>query len=110
MRTGGDNLGNALSGGDQASGEDRGQIVAARRVEFPAIHRRNFPDWNGFSGQQRFIHREIYPAAKKSVRRNTVAFGKEDEIAPHDIAPGNAPVYAISNDESPGTRQVSQGV
>src|SRR5664279_3299056 len=110
MRTRGDDFSDALSGGDQAAGKYRREIVASRLVEFSSFRRWELPDRDGLSSQQGFIRREIDPTAKDSVGGNAVAFAQDDKIAPHNIVPGNAPVNAITDDEGPGTRQVPQGV
>ena len=73
-----------------------------------ASTRRHLPDRNGLSGQQRLIRRKVDASAQETVRRDAVALGKDDEVAPHHFAPCDAPMHAITDDEGPGARQISQ--
>jgi hypothetical protein len=58
--------------------------------------------------QKRLVDRDVDPSAQPTVRGDAVSLGEDDEVASHHVAPCDATMRAIADDEGPGARQIAQ--
>ena len=109
-RAGRGDLGNAPAAHDQRAGKHARQVLAARMAACrliggmarPLAHRHRF------ARQQRFICLQVAAAKQDRVGGDAVALGQHDQIAAHHLAPGDAPLHAIANDQRAWAGQVAQ--
>ena len=94
----------------QRTGEDLRQVVASRPLRSGpgAIVPGDLAHGHGFAGQGRFVGLQILALQEHGVGRHPVAFGKDDEVAPHDVAAGDPLALAVANDERAGAREIAQ--
>ena len=55
-----------------------------------------------------FVGLQILATEENGIGRYPVAFGENDEIAPHDVPAGDPPALAVANDERTRAREVAQ--
>ena len=110
LRTDGGYFRQSRAAHHQRTGEDLRQVVASRtlRSRPGAIVPGDLAHRHGFAGQGRFVGLQILATQKNGIGRHPVAFGKNDEVAPHDVAAGDPPALAVANDERAGAREVAQ--
>ena len=58
------------------------------------------------AGQQRFVDLQVLAFDERSIRGNTIAFGKNDDVAARHFAAWNSFALAVANDQRARTRQV----
>ena len=63
---------------------------------------------HGLAGQQGFIGLQILGPEKDGIGRNAIAFGKDDNIAAHDVAAGDPQASSVANDQSARGGEVAQ--
>ena len=56
----------------------------------------------------RFVGCKVEPAAQEAVCRNAISLDEKDQVAAHDLPPGDAPVGGAADDEGAGARQIAQ--
>jgi len=72
---------------------------SARPFEALRAFRRCLSDWNGFSGQERFVHAQVDRAPQDGIGRHAVPLGDNEDIARDDFAPGDAPANTSPGDQ-----------
>ena len=55
-----------------------------------------------------FVGLQILQLQENGVGRHPVAFGENDEVAPHDVAAGDPPALAVANDERARAGEIAQ--
>ena len=107
LRAGALNHRNALTVGDQRTGEDEGLTIAAR-----AAHRRDaVPDRlahrHRFSRQQRLVGGQVEARHHGAIGGDPVALGQDQGIPADHFAAGDAPPHAIADDQCARAREVA---
>ena len=87
-----------------------GQVVAPRplRSGLRAIVPRDLAHGYGFASQGQFVGLQILALQQHRVGRNPVSLGKDDEVAPHDVAAGDPLALTVANDQRAGAGEVAQ--
>jgi len=94
---------------DQRAGVDHRQFVAAgrnacgvgrlRRGSQFIGQRHPLADRNGLAGQQRFVGPDAVGRHQEGIGRNAVALAQLEQVAAHDVAPGDALRLAVADDQ-----------
>ena len=94
--------------------KDIGQVFPARRRQSAVNSSKSggglsqFPDRNGFAGQERFIEQQIVRRNESCIRRYPVALGNHDDVVANNVPAGNMKSLAVANHEGTWTREISK--
>ena len=85
----------------QGAGEDpRGRVPARPAHARAAVGvGGGLADRDGLAGERRLVDREVHAVQQRGVGRHPVALGEQDDVAAHDVAPGDAYLPAVADDE-----------
>ena len=115
IRAGGVHARSAPTLNDHRAGIDERHAVPSRsdrrdrRGSARTLAPRQLAYWNGFTGQQRLVGRQIVRVEQHSVGGNAIAFVEQQDVAGDDLPSGNQRSRAVPDDARPRTRKVAQG-
>ncbi len=112
MAAGRSDLHKSLTLNNHGSGVHEGLVITTgfrySRITGEITGSRYFSYRNGFSGQERLINCDMTCCKKNPVSRNTVSFGKDQEVTDHNLPSCNTFLLTTSDNQSTGAGEIFQ--